>query len=195
MGRARAELEKVENFLIENCATRNANIIKDHLQSMENLEGNFCQLNLWKLKKKVCPPKIDPPMGKKDETGMLVTAPNLLKQLYLRTYQKRLEQRPMKPELVDIFFLKEELWSRRLEELRIKKTAPWNLSELKIALKSLKNNKTADPHGMINELFKSSCGGSDLEESLLLLYNGIKENFFLPEYMMLENITTVYKNK
>ena len=80
-------------------------------------------------------------MGKKDETGMLVTAPNLLKQLYLRTYQKRLEQRPMKPELVDIFFLKEELWSRRLEELRIKKTAPWNLSELKIALKSLKTIK------------------------------------------------------
>ena len=48
---------------------------------------------------------------------------------------------------------------------------------------------------MINKLFKSSCGGSDPEESLLLLYNGIKENFFLPEYMMLENITTAYKNK
>ena len=74
-------------------------------------------------------------MGKKDETGMLVTAPNLLKQLLLRTYKKRLEQR-----------LKEELLSWRLEELRNKKTVPWNFSELKVALKSLKNNKTADPH-------------------------------------------------
>ena len=148
-------------------------------------------MNLWKLKKKLCPLNTDPPMGKKNETGILITAPNLRKQLYLRTYQERLGHRPMKPELMDIFLLKEELWSRRLEELRNKKTDPWNLSELKIALKSLKNNKTADPHGMINELFKSSCGGSDLEESLLLLYNGIKENFFLPEYMMLENITTV----
>ena len=47
LDRARAELEKVENFLVENCATKNAHIIKDHLQSMENLEGNFCQLDLW----------------------------------------------------------------------------------------------------------------------------------------------------
>ena len=147
------------------------------------------------LKKEVCPPKNDPPMRKKDETWMLVTASNLLKQLYLGTYQKRLEQRLMKPELMDIFFLKEELWSWTLEELRNKKTAPWNLSELKIALKSFKNNKTADPHGMINELFKSSCGGSDLEESLLLLYNGIKENFFSQSIYCLRTLQLCIKTR
>ena len=48
---------------------------------------------------------------------------------------------------------------------------------------------------MINELFKEGCAGSDLQETLLPLFNGIKDNFLLPRYMLLENITTIYKNK
>ena len=31
LSKATAELEKVETFLVENCASRNTNIIKDHL--------------------------------------------------------------------------------------------------------------------------------------------------------------------
>ena len=121
---------------------------------MENPDGNFCQLNLWKLKKKICPGPCDPPMGKKDENGNLITAPRLLKDLYLRTYQSRLENRLMKEDLQDIFFLKEELWSSRMEELKKKKTPDWKLSELKEALKSVKRNTTSDPNGMVNEIFK-----------------------------------------
>ena len=55
----------------------------------------------------------------------------------------------MKAELMDIYFLKEELLTRRLEEVRTKKPEPWNLNELMIALKRLKNNKTADRNVMI----------------------------------------------
>ena len=193
--RAKKELAHVENFLVENCAEKNAAIIKDHLNQMENNEGNFNQLKLWKLKKKICPPKTDPPMGKKDEKGAFITAPNLLKNLYLKTYEKRLENRPMKKNLMDIFFLKEKLWSCRLENLKTKETEPWKHYELEKALKNLKNNKTADPHGLINELFKNSCAGSNLFDSLLLLFNGIKENFFIPKFFLLQNITTVFKNK
>ena len=101
----------------------------------------------------------------------------------------------MKEDLMDIFFLKEELWSCWLEEMKKKKTEPWNINELEKALKSLKSNKTADPHGLVNEIFKSNCAGSDLVESLLLLYNGIKKSFHIPRYMLLENITTVLKKK
>ena len=119
----------------------------------------------------------------------------MIKNLYLRTYSKRLEHRKMKEDLMDIFFLKEELWSCWLEEMKKKKTEPWNINELEKALKSLKSNKTADPHGLVNEIFKSNCAGSDLVESLLLLYNGIKKSFHIPRYMLLENITTVLKKK
>ena len=101
----------------------------------------------------------------------------------------------MKKELLDVYFLKEELWQSRLKELRIKKTAPWNRTQLREALKSLKNNKSIDPNGMINELFKEGCIGKHLEDSLLKLFNGIKENFYIPEFLARENICTIYKNK
>ena len=75
------------------------------------------------------PKAADPPIAKRDESGMLVTAPNLLKSLYLRTYQQRLRQREMKPELMDVFFLKKELWESRLEELAKNKTEPWTIGK------------------------------------------------------------------
>ena len=134
-------------------------------------------------------------MAKKDENGSLITAPELLKNLYLRTYEERLKNREMKEDLMDVYFLKEELWISRMKELRMKKTDPWSKQQLQKALKSLKNNKTADPNGMINELFKEGCLGKDLEDALLDLLNGIKENFQIPEFMVRENICTIYKNK
>ena len=101
----------------------------------------------------------------------------------------------MKTDLMDIFFLKEELWAWRLEELKKKKTDSWNEDDMKEALKSLKNNKTADPNGMVNELVKPNCAGSNLLESLILLYNGIKMSFHIPRFMILQNITSIFKNK
>ena len=101
----------------------------------------------------------------------------------------------MKPELLDIFFLKEELWFWRFKELKGKKTDNWNENDLYAALKSLKNNKTIDPNGMVNELLKPGCLGSDLLKSLLLLYNGIKHSFHIPRFMLLQNITSIFKNK
>ena len=51
----------------------------------------------------------------------------------------------MKPEFLDIFMLKTELWESRLKELSAKKSDPWTIDELKKTLKSLKNNKSRDP--------------------------------------------------
>ena len=151
---AEDKLNEVERFLIDNCAAKNAETVKGYISDTQNEEGNFSQLKLWKLKQKLCPKVPDPPMAKRDENGTLLTAPELLKDLYLRTYKNRLRNRDMKKELMDVFFLKEELWLSRLEELKVKKTSAWTRQELRKALKSLKNNKTADPNGMTNELFK-----------------------------------------
>ena len=76
-----------------------------------------------------------------------------------------------------------------------KEDPPWQKSDLNHAIKSLKNNKTLDPNGMINEIFKSGCAGSNLQDALELLFNRIKKCFHIPLYMLLENITTIYKNK
>ena len=101
----------------------------------------------------------------------------------------------MKPDLMDIFLMKEELWASRMKELSLIKTEEWNIIELEDALKQLKSNKTADPVLMINEIFKAGYIGQDLENALLLLFNGLKESLIIPDFLRLQNITTIYKNK
>ena len=77
-------------------------------------------------------------MGKKDEDGNIVTAPEALKALYLRTYKNRLQNKPMKTELLDIFFLKDELWKSRMQELKNVKTKISSGQQLK-ALRRIKH--------------------------------------------------------
>ena len=79
-------LEEVERFLTENTAAKNVATVKEYIKYVETEEGNFSQLKLWKLKQKLCPKAPDPPMAKRDENGSLITAPELIKSLYLRTY-------------------------------------------------------------------------------------------------------------
>ena len=101
----------------------------------------------------------------------------------------------MKSEYLDIYCLKTELWISRMKNLEMKISPLWQMNDLDKALKSLKNNKTMDPHGIINEVFKEGCVGRDLKEALLLLFNGVKSNLFIPKFMTFENISTIYKNK
>ena len=192
---ATKRLEEVENYLNDHCAEKNADTVREYVQGVENDAGNFSQLKLCKLKQKLCPKSSDPPMAKKDGNGNLITSQESLKSLYLKTYQNRLKNREMKKELLDVFFLKEELWSSRMEELRNLKTNPWTVTDLRRAIKSLKKNKTSDPDGLINEIFMEDCAGHDMETAMLLLLNGIKENFQFPEYILRQNISTLFKNK
>jgi hypothetical protein len=48
---------------------------------------------------------------------------------------------------------------------------------------------------MVNEIFKDGCIGEDLKEALIKLFNGIKTNQLLPDFMTLEDIATIFKNK
>ena len=134
-------------------------------------------------------------MAKHDSEGNLITAPETLKKLYLETYKKRLSHRTMKEDYLDIFFLKTELWESRLENIKKIKTPPWNKTDLDKVLKGLKNNKSMDPHGMINEVFKEGYIGTDLKDALVLLLNGVKAEHICPIYMAFQNITTIYNNK
>ena len=48
----------------------------------------------------------------------------------------------MKTELMEIFFLKEELWLWRMEEIKNKKTNPWNEDDLK-SIEKLKKQQNS----------------------------------------------------
>ena len=67
------------------------------------------------------------------------------------------------------------------------------MNDLDIVLKNLKNNKSRDPLGLVNELFKPSVAGTDLKQATLLLVNRIKEKQDFPETFWLCNITSIFK--
>jgi endonuclease III-like uncharacterized protein len=91
--------------------------------------------------------------------------------------------------------LKEELCVRRIAYCKQKTTKPWTKDQMRNILKKLKNNKSRDPHGLINELFKQGVIGKDLEDSLLLLLNKVKKEISFPAFMELVNIVAIYKGK
>ena len=131
----------------------------------------------------------------KDSNGNIITGAGPLKKLYLDTYVDRLKHRPIKTEFQEIFELKSLLWTERLKSIRSKKSKPWTVTDIEKVTKKLKNNQTRDPIGMINELLKPGIMGKDLKLSIEHLMNGIKMNLFIPEFMLLENISSLYKNK
>ena len=60
----------------------------------------------------------DPPTAMLDASGNLTTSEKRIKELALETYQKRLENRPMKDHLLKIKEQKEELFEVRMKRAR-----------------------------------------------------------------------------
>ena len=83
-------------------------------------------------------------MGKLDEQGNLITAPNALKNLYLEHYVKRLRHRTIKDDYQENYDMKVLLWQLRFKQLKLTKSDNWTIKDLKCTLKSLKSNKTVD---------------------------------------------------
>ena len=59
----------------------------------------------------------------------------------------------------------------------------------------MKKDKARDPNGLINELFKDEVAGKDFKISLLSLLNKIREENFLPDFIQLADVATIYKGK
>ena len=67
------------------------------------------------------------------------------------------------------------------------------MKQLESALARLKNNKSRDPLGYINEIFKKNVIGDNLKKSLLFMMTQIKKTLTFPDLMKYANITTVPK--
>ena len=191
---AKRKFNKLDQIIQEECSLRNVKIVEDHIANF-SINGNFSSAGMWKLRSKLRPKQLDPPMAKIDKGGNIITAPSLLRKLYLDTYVDRLRHREMKPELMEVFNMKMTLWDFRLELLKENKSRNWQEEDLNKVLKGLKNNKSRDPGGLINEIFKPNVIGSNLRDGLLHLSNGIKTDLHFPPFMQLANVTTIYKKK
>ena len=171
--------EKVSQVLVDD-----ASLLED--------EGSFSFNNAWKLKKKMFPRCSDGPFAIMDKNGELVTDYNIL-DVMKDEFTYRLRNREINPEYTHLRELKEYLCQLRLQITKTSSFNRWTLDELKIAIKKLKRNKCRDPHGHINELYKSM--GDDGLMSLLEMLNLIKEKLLIPEKLNLSNVSTIYKGK
>ena len=187
------QLQSIDDEIGEKVAGKNANLVQEYVGSLAKSDGAFCQLGMWRLKSKLIPRELDPPMAKLDDQGNLITAPTALRQLYLDHYTDRLRHRTIKADYVESYEKKTKLWNLRFQRARLSKSKDWTDDDLTKTLKSLKSNKTRDPSGLLNELFKYPVIGADLENSILNFVNGVKEHYFVPEIMQLSNITTIHK--
>ena len=185
------KLESIDNKIQALCSDRNVKIVEEFINTL-NCDGKFSQTGMWKLRKKLHPSKsVDPPMAKLDKMGNIITTPSLIRNLYLKTYIERLKHREMNAEFLEIFNIKTELWRRRCNALKLKISPRWSLKELNVVLKSLKNNKSRDPHGFLNDVFKPSMAGNNLRVGILNFVNGVKDNFYFPQFIQWANITTI----
>ena len=95
----------------------------------------------------------------------------------------------------ELKILKEELCMKRIEVSKQNKSKPWTIDDLIEILSSLKNGKSRDPHGLVNEIFKPGVSGIDFQRSFLEMGNKIRDQIYIPEFMEYSDIVSIYKGK
>ena len=189
------ELLEVESKLAGLVADKNRQKVVENFGNLSN-EGSLNLNGMWALQRKIFP-KNPPnlPTAKKDVEGKMITSHRDLQKLYLDTFVHRLRWRPMREDYAELFLLKEELCKLRLDCSKLNKSPQWTKPQLVKVLSSLKNNKSRDPHGIVNEIFKPGVAGDKLISSLLIMFNRIKSEITFPEFMRLANICSIYKGR
>ena len=168
----------------------------DTFKELSDTDGTTNVNGMWGLKRKIFPKNLKQlPTAKKTVDNKIVSSQDDLKKLYLDTFQHRLRHRPMKDDLKYLEILKEELCEKRLLYASLNKSERWDSTKLLKILSSLKKNKSRDAHGLINEIFKPGVAGADLENSLLQMFNKMKDEISFPEFMKFVNIVCIYKGK
>ena len=167
------------------------------MENFKHYSDNPEQINLsqmWKTLKKLWPKCGNSmPSAKKNHRGKVISGPRGLKKLLAKEYKERLRTRPVRPDYQEIDEQKEKVFQLKMKLAATRKSPDWTLSDLEKALGDLKRNKSRDPEGLINEIFKLDVIGDDLKNSLLIMFNQVKKKKMIPSFMNYSNITTVPK--
>ena len=189
------DLKNVEMRLAELCADSNYSKIMEEISDIKCEEGGVNVGKLWKLKKKLSPTCRDPPTAMLNKEDLLLTSPQQIKELAVEVFKERLADRQINGQLSELKKNKDKLCYLRLDIARKNITPNWTMKELDKVLIYLKNNKSRDPYGYINELFKKNVAGSKLKIAILKLMNRIKSEQKYPKALEIANISAIYKNK
>ena len=178
------------------CEDREWNTLVKVLGSLETDHGSTNNTNVWKEMKKAFPKKVKlVPTGVQNIEGKVITNPNEKKGVILNHFMHIMRKRPVKEELKEVLNVNDEKFRIRIEMAKKKKSTPITLEELNRALKSLKTGKSRDPQSLVSELFKDGVIGTDLKNSLLMMFNKVKDEIYLPECFRTAQITMIHKKK
>ena len=192
-----ANKKEINNLEIEiadmEAKNKRSKILKFFKKYSENPER--VNLNeVWRTLKKLWP-KVQKkiPIAKKNHFGQIISEPKLLKKLLAKEYRIRLRTRPNRPDFEELSIRKHRIFELKLKLASQNKSKSWTMHDLEKALRCMKINRSRDPDGLLNEIFKKNSIGDDLKNSLLLMFNKIKEQQKIPMFMKNANITTVPK--
>ena len=132
---------------------------------------------------------------KRDSRGNLVSDKKSILALYKNEYVQRLAQKSPLPPYEESQKLKERLFNLRMDISSQIKSEYWQNNDISKICKTLKSGKARDRNGFIYELFKPPYAGDDLINSLTLLFNKIKDQKVIPEFLQQATITSFYKNR
>ena len=191
---SKLEAKHIDEAIATTEAEANRNKIIENFQSFSQDPENVNLGHVWKVMNKVWPKfGTSVPSAKKDHKGRIVSEQNELKKLLAKEYKERLRTRPVRPDLVSLEKRKRRLFKMKLKLEANRPSSLWTMANLEAALNDLKINKSRDPEGLLNELFKLNVIGEDLKRSLLLMFNGLKINQMIANFMNYANVTTVPK--
>ena len=197
--RKRAIIEKNEN---DEAKSNDQLAAKQAKLNYEKVSSNISQLksskngqqNIWAIKNKFFPKsQVAKPIAKKNVAGQIITNRKELKQVYASHFAFRMRLRPIVPSLVNYELEVENQFKNILNSTKDVKLPDWSLQDLDKVLKSLKSRQSQDTMGLINEIFMPANIGSDMKASLLILFNEVKNNLYIPEFFKNVYITAIPK--
>ena len=125
--------------------------------------------------------------------GKVITNPEEKKKVTLKHFEHRMRKRPNHEDTEEIARVQEDTFNMRIEEVKHNKSPPLTMKELNKVLANLNSGKSKDSDGYISELFKDGIIGSNLNESLLMMFNSMKDAMFIPDCLKTAQVTILHK--
>ena len=188
------KIKNIEEKIASIEAEENRNLVIKMFQKFGENKENINLQEVWKLLKSIGPRFNNlVPIAKRNHRGKIISNSDQIKILLAKEYKQRLRARPKRSDLGNLIIRRNEIFKLQMKIAERNKNQDWNLSDLEKALKDLKNNKSRDHAGFVNEIFKPGVIGSDLKKSLLTMFNSLKKENLIPNFMKYANITTIPK--
>ena len=178
------EIEKIEEAVANKLQMKYFNSVKECIGEVTGEDGNINGNGVWKATRKIFPKhKEAATVAFKDNHGNFITGYDAIENFALHAIIERLQKRPINPQLKELERLKTKLSRLRINMSSKRKSLPWTLKEMEVAIRSMKNKKCKASQGIINELLKPDVAGKDFKLSLLSLLIMTKSQLEIPETM------------